>query len=78
MRNFTVVQTRLSALGDKVVETNVIGEVATKAAALDFLDKRGYTYDTLRGAYIRGNTVQYPVTIVEPKYDSVFDIRSFV
>jgi len=72
-----LVQKQLSALRDKVVDTTVIGTFSSEKSALDFLQKRNYSYDENVGAYIAGNTVQFPVTIEKTEYD-IFDIRHFV
>jgi len=72
-----LVQKQLSALRDKIVDTTVIGTFLTEKSALDFLQKRNYSYDESSGAYIAGNTVQFPVTIEKIEYD-IFDIRYFV
>lgn len=77
MNNVKLVQTQLSALQDKVVDTVTIGEFATEGLARDFLVKRGYTFDSARGAWINGNTTQFPVTI-ETKEADIFDIGSFI
>lgn len=74
---FELVQTQLSALGDKVVDTTVVGEFKTEALARDWLTKRGYRFDAVAGAWINGNTVQFPIEIVT-KEKSIFDIKSFV
>jgi len=71
-----LVQTQLSALLDKVVDTTTIGTFTSKEKALDFLAKRNYKYDSVRKAYYVGNTVQYPVTLDVKEYN-MFDIRSF-
>ena len=68
----------MNAFRDEIIETSVIGEFKTQAAAKDFLAKRDYTFDDLAQAYIRGNTVQYPVVIQPPTATSVFDIRTFI
>ena len=72
----TLIQKQLNALLDRVVDTTVIGEFKNKESALDFLSKRNYKYDSVKKAYITGNTVQYPVTL-EVKDYGMFDIRSF-
>ena len=72
-----LVQKQLSALRDKVVDTTVIGTFSSEKSAIDFLQKRNYSYDKSAGAYFVGNTLQYPVTIEKIEYD-IFDIRHFV
>lgn len=78
MRKFKLVQTQLTAFCDDVIETNIVGEFNTKAQALDHLVKRGYKFDDVRGAYICGNTIHFPVVIEEPAELDIFDIGSFV
>jgi hypothetical protein len=75
LNHVNLVQTQLSALQDKVIETTTIGDFASVAAAEDFLIKRGYKFDG--NAWIKGNTVHYPVYI-EEKEPNIFDIGSFV
>ncbi len=77
MAKFNLIQTQLNALRDGVVDTVTIGEFKTQALAEDFLTKRDYKFDTVANAWIRGNTVHFPVTI-EEVVQSLFDIRSFV
>lgn len=72
-----LVQTQLSALLDKVIDETVIGSFKSKQQALDFLEKRNYKFDSVAGAYISGNAIQFPVTIKTTEYD-IFDIRAFV
>lgn len=72
-----LIQTQLSALKSKVIDTTVIGTFKSKEQALDFLAKRNYKFDDIADAYITGNTVQYPVTMKVTDY-SIFDIRAFV
>jgi len=72
-----LVQTQLSALGDRVVGTTTIGEFKDTDLAVGFLTKRGYTFDDVRQAWINGNTVQYPVKVVTTQLGE-FDIRRFV
>lgn len=73
----TLTQQQLNALRTKVVDTTDIGTFSSKEAALDFLEKRNYTYDDVSQTYITGNTVQFPVTMNVVEYD-IFDIRAFV
>lgn len=68
----------MNALRNEIIDTLVIGEFDSRAAAQNFLDKRDYTFDTMSQSYIRGNTVHYPVVIKDPTATSIFDIRSFV
>ena len=77
MNTVKLIQTRLNALRDTVVEETTIGEFKNVALAEDFLTKRGYTFDTVEQAWICGNTVQFPVRM-EVKEASIFDIGSFV
>jgi hypothetical protein len=78
LRKHTLVQNQMNALRNTIVETLVIGEFDTHKSALDFLEKREYKFDNLLQAYVRGNTLQYPVVIKPPTATSLFDIRSFV
>lgn len=76
MAKVELVQTQLSALKNKVIDKTVIGTFKSKEQALDFLAKRGYKFDAVAGAYIAGNTVQFPVVMKVTEYD-IFDIRAF-
>lgn len=76
MKQFKLVQKQYNALGLEVVATTDIGTFASHALAEDFLVKREYRFDPVSKAWIKGNTVQFPVTI-EEKDLSIFDIRSF-
>lgn len=70
-----LVQTQLSALQDEVIEQTDIGDFDSVASAEDYLVKRGYKFDGT--AWIKGNTVHYPVHI-EENPANLFDIGSFV
>jgi len=72
-----LVQTQLSALLDKVVDTTVIGAFKSKEQALAFLEKRNYKFDSVANAYVAGNAKQFPVKVKVTNYD-IFDIRAFV
>jgi hypothetical protein len=77
MTKYRLIQRQYNALRDTVIDTTVIGEFRSRKLALDFLGKRGYRFDSVEGAWIHGNTLQFPVTIQEVE-QSLFDIRSFV
>jgi hypothetical protein len=78
MQKFKLVQTRYNGTLTKILEVNTVDTFASMATALDYLAKRGYTFDTVRNAYIQGNAIQAQVSIQEPVARSIFDIRSFV
>jgi hypothetical protein len=78
MQKFELIQTRWNGSRTKVLETNVIDVFKTEEDAVDYLQKREYTFDTVANAYIRGNALQAPVTIVATVERGIFDIRSFV
>lgn len=78
MQKFKLVQTRYNGTLTKVIEVNTVDAFASKDLALDYLAKRGYTFDIVRQSYIQGNAITAQVTIQEPVVRSIFDIRSFV
>jgi len=71
-----LVQTQLSALKNTVIDKTVIGTFKSEEQALDFLEKRGYKFDTVLDAYVNGNATQFPVVMEITEYD-IFDIRAF-
>ena len=79
MRKYNIVQLQFNALRDTVVDQNVIGEMASYEAAVDYLVKRNYVYHEKDKRWINGNTVHYPVIIEEPKTEfNLGDIGSFI
>ena len=79
MRKYKIVQLQFNAFRDAVVDKNVIGEMASYEAAVDYLVKRNYVYHEKDKRWINGNTVHYPVIIVEPKRGfNLDDIGSFI
>jgi hypothetical protein len=77
MSKYKLIQTQYNGPRTEVVETTTVDEFVTEASAIDYLMKRGYVFDNVYQAYIRGNTIQYPVTIVPSIDRTIFDIRSF-
>jgi hypothetical protein len=77
MKKIVAIQKRYNPARTKVIESNVIADGRTEAEVVNFLHMRGYRFDRVAKAYVKGNAVQYPVTI-ESEDLNIFDIRSFV
>ena len=78
MSKCKLIQTQYNGSRSEIIEVTVIDEFKTEIDAIEYLKKRDYVFDNVYNAYVRGNAIQYPVTIEVSNDHPIFDIRRFV